>query len=186
MNRPPVRRLDATRTTHRLPGSVHASLRTVLGRFATGVTVITTGGEHAHGMTANAFSSVSLEPPLVMLCISKGARLYHSIMQSGSFGVSILAAGQEDVSRHFADWRRPDGMAQFAHADHRIGTHTGSPLIAGALAWLECEVVDAFAGGDHSIFVGKVLGCDLDSGSGALSFFAGGYHVVGTTDRKAS
>lgn len=182
----PVRSLGAARDARRLPATVATSLRTVLGRFATGVTVITAGGNHAHGMTANAFSSVSLDPPMVMVCVSRGARLHHGIRNGRSFAVSILSAEQEDVSRHFADWRRPDGMAQFEPVGHRIGAHTGAPLIDGALAWLECELVDAHAGGDHSIFVGKVLGCGLDGGSGALSFFGGGYHVVGAADRKAS
>ncbi len=182
----PVRSIGTARAARGLPINGGTSLRSVMGRFATGVTVLTVGGDNAHGMTANAFSSVSLDPPLVMCCVARGARLHSSIVSAGSFGVSILSSEQQDVSRHFADWRRSDGMAQFEPFDHRIGRHTGAPLLEGALAWLECELTKTFDGGDHSIFVGKVLGCGLDDGKGALSFFGGDYHLLAAPDRKAS
>lgn len=182
----PVRSIGTARAAHRLPINEGASLRSVMGRFATGVTVLTVGGDDAHGMTANAFSSVSLDPPLVMCCVARGARLHSGIVSARSFGVSILSGEQQEVSRHFADWRRCDGMAQFEPFEHRIGRHTGAPLLEGALAWLECELADTFDGGDHSIFVGKVLGCGLDDGKGALSFFGGDYHLLAAPDRKAS
>lgn len=181
-----VSSLGRARAARRLPTSERASLRSVMGRFATGVTILTVGGDQAHGMTANAFSSVSLEPPLVMCCVARGARLHSGIQTAGSFGVSILSGAQQDVSRHFANWRRADGMEQFAEIDHRIGQHTGAPLVNGALAWLECELRETFDGGDHSIFVGTVLECGLDDGQGALSFFGGDYHLLGGADRKAS
>lgn len=138
--------------------SPQAALRSVMSRYATGVTVLTAGhGANAHGMTANAFTSVSLEPPLVLCCVSRAARMHEVIMNAQSFAVSILSADQQSLAKYFADWRRPRGMAQFDDVLWRRGNRTGAPLLAGALAWLECELVKVFDGGDHSIFLGEVL-----------------------------
>ncbi len=157
------------------------SLRTVMSRFATGVTVLTTGGEHPHGMTANALTSVSLDPPLVLCCVAQTARLHAAVDETKAFAVSILGCDQLELARYFADKQRPTGGAQFHGVDCRVGDHTGALLLGGAVAWLECAVVDAHVSGDHTIFVGAVLGCgsDLDPTAGALSFYGGSYHRVG-------
>jgi len=160
-------------------------LRQVMARFASGVTVLTAGGEDAHGMTANAFSSVSLEPPLVLCCVSKAARMHTAIVTAGSFAVNILAAGQEDLSKYFADWRRPDGMAQFDAVGWTRGTRTGAPLLTGTLAWLECELAEVLAGGDHSIFLGRVVETSRGEGEHALVFYGGGYHQIDGRARAA-
>lgn len=177
----------------RLPGarrerlSEQATLREVMAQFATGITVLTTGGELAHGMTANAFSSVSLEPPLVLSCVSRAARMHESILASGTFAVSILADGQRDVAKHFADWRRPRGMAQFDAVDWYAGPSTGSPLVHGCLAWLECELTQAYDGGDHSIFVGAVRNSSRSVGTlQPLLFHRGGYHQVANPLTRAT
>lgn len=94
-----------------------ASLRDAMSRFATGVVLLTVGGEHIHGMTANAFTSVSLEPPLVLCCIAHNAVMHEAMTSAGQFGVSIMGADQEDVARHFADKRRTLGAAQFDAVD---------------------------------------------------------------------
>ncbi|WP_232237856.1 MULTISPECIES: flavin reductase family protein [Actinoalloteichus] len=143
--------------------------------FATGVVVLTVGGDHVHGMTANAFSSVSLHPPLALCCVAHDATMHAAITATGSFGVSVLAAEQKDTARHFADRRRPRGLAQFDAVDWLPGPCTGAPLLAGALAWLECELTESFPGGDHSIFVGAVLAATRGSGDSGLLFFGGGY-----------
>ncbi|WP_093944522.1 flavin reductase family protein [Actinoalloteichus hoggarensis] len=143
--------------------------------FATGVVVLTVGGDHVHGMTANAVSSVSLRPPLALCCVARDATMHGAITAAGSFGVSILASTQEDTARYFADKRRPRGLAQFDAVDWLPGPRTGAPLLAGALAWLECELTESFPGGDHSIFVGAVLAATRGSGDGGLLFFGGGY-----------
>ncbi|RZQ61298.1 flavin reductase [Amycolatopsis suaedae] len=148
-----------------------------MARFATGITVLTAAGERPHGMTANAFSSVSLDPPLVLCCVSRAARMHASIVAAGSFAVSILAAGQRETARHFADWRRPAGMAQFDAVGWEPGPRTGAPLLDGALAWLECDLEQAHEAGDHSIFVGAVLNAGRGSAADALVFYAGGYHL---------
>jgi flavin reductase (DIM6/NTAB) family NADH-FMN oxidoreductase RutF len=176
--------LPAVRRGERI--SAQATLREVMGQFATGVTVLTTGGERAHGMTANSFTSVSLDPPMVLCCVSLAARMHQAVVASGSFGVSILSADQRPVARHFADWRRPRGLAQFDAVDWFAGPSTGVPLLSGALAWLECSVAEVYPGGDHAIFLGEVLASSRNAGPQALAFFGGDYHHVGTAARATA
>lgn len=154
------------------------SFREVMAQFATGVTVLTAAGERGHGMTANAFTSVSLEPPMVLCCVARPRRLHEAILSTKSFGVSILAADQEDLARYFADRRRPPGAAQFAAVDWSPGPRTGAPLMSGSLALLECELAEVYHGGTHSIFLGKVLSSSHSPGRQALLFFSGGYQQV--------
>ncbi|MDA3646998.1 flavin reductase family protein [Saccharopolyspora indica] len=193
MAEPPTRRS----TISRLPVSAESSarisgqagLREVMARFATGVTVLTAPGERGHGMTANAFTSVSLEPPLVLCCVSRAARMHEAIVSANSFAVSILGSGQEATARYFADWRRPRGQAQFEQVDCTPGPRTGAPLLDGALAWLECALTEVHAGGDHSIFVGEVLHAGRGAAGEALLFNNGRFERTGargTGDRRAT
>jgi flavin reductase len=149
-------------------------LRQILGTFATGVTVVTTGGPTPHGMTANAFTSVSLDPPLVLICVGQGA-VMHGKLSGGSFGVSVLASGQETIARHFANLDRPIGAAQFDGIGCNPGRLTGVPLIRDALARLECEIWERYEGGDHTIFIGRLLSVDrsAETPDGALLFYRG-------------
>lgn len=158
--------------------SEQTALREVMSQFATGITVLTAGGEQGHGMTANAFSSVSLDPPMVLCCVSRAARMHEAIVSAQTFAVSILAAEQRDMARYFADWRRPRGMSQFDSVDCVSGPHTGSPLLNDAVAWLECRLARIYEGGDHSIFLGEVLASSTSAKSSALLFFGGDYHEV--------
>ncbi|WP_431867652.1 flavin reductase family protein [Nocardiopsis eucommiae] len=144
-----------------------------MSTFATGVTVLTVGGENPNGMTANAFCSVSLDPPLVLCCVARTARLHKAVAVEGRFAVSVLSAEQKATARHFADRSRPHGWAQFATVSWVPGLHTGAPLITGALAWLECEVTEEVVAGDHSVFVGRVLEAASGSGDAALLFHRG-------------
>jgi len=157
------------------PASAEAPLREVMSQFATGVIVLTVGGEQIHGMTANAFSSVSLEPPKVLCCISHGAVMHGALTAAGRFGVSVMGADQEGVARHFADKDRPLGPDQFEKVDWFPGHETGVPLLTGALAWLECEVATTHRSGDHSIFIGDVLSAGRGAGQHGLLFFSGHY-----------
>jgi flavin reductase (DIM6/NTAB) family NADH-FMN oxidoreductase RutF len=179
------RTLRPVTVARRIPNE-QADLRAVMGRFATGVTVLTAGGDEGHGMTANAFTSLSLDPPLVLCCVARAARMHAAVLGTGSFGVSILAADQTEAARHFADWRRPAGAAQFEPVDVRAGHRTGAPLLNGALAWIECELATVHDGGDHSIFVGRVLACGRGPDTAALSFFGGGYHRLEPPGRAAA
>lgn len=155
------------------------ALRRAYGTFATGVTVVTVGGGTAHGMTANSFTSVSLEPPLVLVCVERGAVMHTSLSVARCFGVSILGADQEGVARHFANRHRPLGLAQFELVTWRPGRLTGVPLIEGAVAHFECGVWRTYDGGDHTIFLGKVLSLDRRLDEDVLVFHRGTFSRSG-------
>ncbi len=143
-----------------VPG--RTALRSVLGRFATGVTVVAAGRETPCGMTANSFTSVSLEPPLILVCVDRNAAIYKTVLEAGCFAVSMLSARQEHVARYFADHSRPRGPIEFPRSSGHPGRSTGAPVLHGALAWLDCALTNSYDGGDHEIFIGSVLA----SGSG--------------------
>jgi flavin reductase (DIM6/NTAB) family NADH-FMN oxidoreductase RutF len=113
---------------------------------------------------------------LVLVCVAHTARMHAAITTAGCFGVSMLGAGQVDVARYFADKRRPNGPAQFDAVDWVAGPRTGAPLLTGSLAWLECDLTDSYQGGDHSIFIGRVLSSCRGSGDRALVFYGGAFH----------
>lgn len=167
-----------------LPTASPAVMREVMSNFATGITVLTAGGEHCHGMTANAFSSVSLKPPLVLCCVARTAQMHEAILRTRHFGVSVLSAEQEHLARYFASKNRPPGAAQFEQVEWFPARHSGAPLLAGSLAWLECELAEVYHGGDHSIFLGTVLDAARRSGD-ALLFFGGGFHQGMPSPRSA-
>jgi flavin reductase (DIM6/NTAB) family NADH-FMN oxidoreductase RutF len=112
--------------------------------------------------------------------------MHEAISAAQSFGVSILSAEQREVARYFADWRRPRGKAQFDSMDCVDGPLTGSPLLTGCLAWLECKLVSVYEGGDHSIFLGEVLHSSRGSSPQALLFYGGGYHELGAPVRATA
>lgn len=159
------------------------ALRSLLGTFATGVAVLTVGGTVPRGMTANSFVSVSLDPPLVLACVDRSATMHAIMCGVDVFGVSILASDQEPVARYFADCRRPSGAAQFTAVDWVAGDHTGAPLLLGALAWFECRLWRAYDGGDHTIFVARVLSAvrvpRTGPGRRPLVFHQGGFSQLG-------
>ncbi|MFD1832765.1 MULTISPECIES: flavin reductase family protein [Streptomyces] len=137
-----------------------ARLRRALGAFATGVTVVTVGGASPHGMTANSFTSVSLDPALVLVCVGRDTVMHGVLAGTDTFSVSVLAAGQEDVARYFASRSRPMGAVQFDAVDWLPGRAADAPLIAGAAAHFECAKWRVYDGGDHTICVGEVLALD--------------------------
>jgi flavin reductase (DIM6/NTAB) family NADH-FMN oxidoreductase RutF len=169
----PTDRTVPTDLTDRCEPTDPALLRRAFGAYATGVTVVTVGGVRPHGMTANSFTSVSLDPPLVLFCAGRSTVMHDILIASGVFGVSVLAADQEVIARHFADrWRRL-GQAQFDAVPWRPGRLTGAPLIIGALAHFECRLWRSYDGGDHTIFVGNLLALDHAAEDNALAFFHG-------------
>jgi flavin reductase (DIM6/NTAB) family NADH-FMN oxidoreductase RutF len=152
--------------------------RSAVGAFATGVTVVTTRGEdHAYGMTANAFSSVSLDPPLVLVCVMSPSEGANHISRNGVFAVNILSSEQEPVSRYFASRDRPRGRDAFRDVPHRVGS-SGSPLIEGVAAFLDCRVHADHEAGDHRIFIGEVLELQLMPEHVPLVFHAGRYALI--------
>ena len=146
-----------------------------MGHFATGVTVITSirsSGE-INGLTANAFTSVSLIPPLLLVCIDKKAESYPCFDESKIFTVNVLAADQEALSRRFA----VTGGDKFEGVSYKVGAN-GAPILDGALAYLECKVTEKIDGGDHTIYVGKIEQAETKEGK-PLLFFRGGYRELG-------
>lgn len=150
-----------------------ARLRRAFGTFATGVTVVTVGGTSPHGMTANSFTSVSLDPALVLVCVGRDTIMHGALAGADTFSVSVLAAGQEDVARYFASRSRPMGAVQFDAVDWLPGRRAGAPLIAGAAAHFECAKWRAYDGGDHTICVGEVLALDEAPAGEPLVFHRG-------------
>lgn len=152
-----------------------SELRRVMGHYATGVTVITTFSKEGklHGLTANAVSSLSLEPPLLIICVDKKAESYSSFEESGVFTVNILADDQEDISRRFA----VSGGEKFEGVAYRRGGN-GAPILHGVLAHLECKVHATFDGGDHTIYVGLIEEAETRDAK-PLLFYRGGYRNLG-------
>ncbi|MEO7070682.1 MAG: flavin reductase family protein [Nostocoides sp.] len=150
--------------------------RLAMGRFASGVTVVSTrAGEHDHAMTANAVSSVSVDPLLVLVCVEREARFHDAVVDSGVFGVSILAADQRATARWLATRGRPL-HGQLDRVPHISGPLTGSPLLIGSLATMECRTTDIHLAGDHSIVVGEVVSVVLsDATSPALTWYRSSY-----------
>lgn len=133
--------------------------RNTIGLFASGVTIITTRlGAVVHGMTANAVSSVSLDPTLLLVCLDRRTRMHDLIQQAGAFAVNILATDQEHLSGHFAGRSKdgpppPDLQFVYGRDDADAG---GVPTIAGSIAAIRCQVEAAYPGGDHTILLGRV------------------------------
>jgi flavin reductase (DIM6/NTAB) family NADH-FMN oxidoreductase RutF len=169
--------------------------REAMARFSTGITVVTsppvrlepdgtvrlapdgTGGPH--GVTVNAFASLSLTPPLVLICIEHG-RYSHAVLEAARvFAVNVLAAGQEHLSRFFSTDDRPEGPGAFDGIPHRPG-RLGAPILEGCLAAAECRITGRFPGGDHTIFVGTVETVEVFPGRRPLVYYNRAYR--GLTD----
>lgn len=156
--------------------------RRVLGCFATGVTVVTSRiGQRTHGITVNSFTSVSLEPPLVLICLDHKTRAYEFLPEAGVFAVNVLSEEQEEVCRYFA-WRlAPDPDDELATIPYRNGI-TGSPLIEGAIAYVDCRIVGQYEAGDHAIFLGEVVDAALLRDAPPLLFFKGQFPRLAAPD----
>lgn len=150
-----------------------AQFKLAMSHFASGVTVVTTEHEgRPYGMTVAAFSSLSLHPPLVLVCIEKTVKTHDAIVAAGKFGVSILGAAQADLSNRFAS-RVEDKFAEIAVSRGELGV----PLLDGAITALECRVTSQLPGGDHTIFVGEVEGIRVGEGA-PLVYYRSGYREI--------
>ena len=137
-------------------------LKNAYARWATGVTVVTTrAGDCIHGMTVSAFTEVSLDPPLVLVCIDETSETRSVISESKVFAVNILERGQADLSMRFA--AKEDEDRRFSGVDYQTGV-TGAPLLAGTVANLDCRLMDTHEVGDHFIFIGEVVALQLFDG----------------------
>ena len=151
-----------------------AAFRRIMGHLPTGVTVVATAhlGGGVCGLTANAFTSVSLTPPLVLVCVDRASNTYGCMLAKGSFAASFLASDQHWLSVRFAE-RRDD---KFDGVPYSLGV-TGSPILQGSVGHVECEIQDEHEGGDHSIFVCRVVAAEPGDGA-PLVFFRGSYTTV--------
>ena len=151
--------------------------RRVVGRFGTGVAVVTTVSEGmGHAITVNSFTSVSLEPLLVLVCIEEAARFHDPLLASGVWGVSVLPAGAETTSTWFAT-RGRDLVDQLGEHPTVAGEVTSVPLLVEGIAWLECRTTATHPGGDHTIVVGEVLSARAGQGD-PLLYVDGSYRAV--------
>jgi len=153
-----------------------AILRKVMGLFATGVTIITTRDQEGkpYGLTANAVTSLSLDPPLLLICVDRKAETFPHFFDSKIFVLNILAEDQEALSRRFAT----TGGEKFAGVACRPG-HLGTPILEGTLGHIECRITETLEGGDHVIHIGEVQHAEASDGR-PLLFYRGKYrHLAG-------
>jgi flavin reductase (DIM6/NTAB) family NADH-FMN oxidoreductase RutF len=152
--------------------------RNALGQFATGVTVVTVEREpgSVFGMTANAFTSVSLNPMLILICVDERAKILPLLRKHKQFGISVLKEDQRALSEYFAQ------AEQNPEAEHRLAlryrwTSEGAPVLEGTVVQLSCSVVATHLAGDHTIIIGKVEDAEIQGGE-PLLFFSGEYHHI--------
>jgi flavin reductase (DIM6/NTAB) family NADH-FMN oxidoreductase RutF len=148
-----------------------SEFRRILGHWVTGVAVVASRTDTGSfcGFTANAFTALSLEPPLVLVCVARTGDTHDGIRASGIFTVNVLGADDERLARHFAS----DATDKFEGVGWTTGT-TGAPVLEDAMAWVDCRVRREVDGGDHTIFIGEVVAADATDGE-PLIFYRGGY-----------
>lgn len=148
--------------------------RQVMSLFATGVTVITSRVDDGmYGMTANAVTSVSLEPMLLLVCMDHNSVTYEVLKRAGVFGVNILSNAQEAISRRFAVKRQP-GENQFEGLSYSL-SQKGCPILEGSLGFIECKVATTHPAGDHTLFLGEVIGAEAMEEGLPLLFYRSRY-----------
>jgi 3-hydroxy-9,10-secoandrosta-1,3,5(10)-triene-9,17-dione monooxygenase reductase component len=149
-----------------------ARFREVMGHFATGVAVVTAAGpDGPAGLTTNAVTSVSLEPPLLLVCFDNASRTLPVVRDAGRYAVNVLRAGQEDLAAIFASKRV--ARDKFEAVTQRVAHDV--PVLDGALAWMACDVEALHPAGDHTIGIGRVTHMEADPGGDPLTFFRGEY-----------
>jgi len=156
-----------------------SAFREAMGEFPTGVTVVTVAAGHGsmHGTTVNSFSSVSLDPMLVLVCLQKTSCALDLIERAGAFAVNVLSAGQQGISRRFADRNRPAGSAMFDGVPFEPGV-TGCPVLADATASFDCRLWRSHRAGDHLIVLGEVVALVHRPQLEPLIFHAGAYKAL--------
>lgn len=147
------------------------AFRAVMGRFASGVTIVTAtdGDGRDHGMTVSAFASVSLQPPLVVVCIDQAASMHDILVDAQYFAINILASNQEPIARRFAD----TGAQRFEGIGYRSGEN-GVPVLNDVLAFVECKRVSSTPAGDHTVIVGETVATAVRDGR-PLLYYRGGF-----------
>lgn len=160
------------------PPFSQATFRGVMSRFASGVALVCARNAGVvHGLTVSSFCSVSLDPPLVLVCLRREGQCHDFIVRAGSFTVNVLGAGQVDAARRFADASLSPEQ-RFGDLPHAPAV-TGAPVLRDAIAWVDCRVENVYPGGDHSIIVGQVLMAGQNGPESALVTYGRQYLPVG-------
>lgn len=141
--------------------------------FVTGVTVICSGRPESHGMTLNTLTSISLDPPQVLISIGRNSRMRETVLADGAFTISVLSAELDEAARYFATSDRRYGSVGFRSFSTRAGGEYGHPIFTECLTWLECLLEHVRESGDHTVMTGRVTACGTGSGEVPLVFCAG-------------
>lgn len=158
-----------------------ADFRRTMGQFPTGVALLTSGDlVNGHAMTVNSFTSVSLTPPMVLVCVTPSSRITSCIAMSGFFGISVLAATQDGLASYFADRRRLPGLPSTEEMHFRPGPALGVPLLEEATGHLECVVASTINAGDHIVYLAHVAAATRHGMVEPLVFFNGSFMSVDT------
>jgi len=168
------------------PGAGASAFRRAMSSFATGVTVVTVACPDGsmHGLTVNSFTSVSLDPMLVLVCLDQASRGAGLIERAGAFVVNVLSAGQQDISRWFANRHRPAGSTMFDGVPFEPGV-TGCPVLVDAAASFDCRLRQSHRAGDHLIVLGEVVALEHRPELEPLIFHAGTYKSLERESRPA-
>lgn len=172
-------RLDAPMTDQQ-----QRRLRAMMGRFATGVTVVAARhGPLLAGMTANAIASISTDPPLMMASIGRRSETHAAINGSHSFAISVLSAAQREVAECFAQPTTAAKLRRFCDAPWHEA-ETGSPILDGAIAFFDCRLVERHAGGDHTIFIGEIVTAGYEEGAEPLIWYGSRYRQLAAEEPR--
>jgi len=152
--------------------------RKVMGHFVSGVTVVTgrSGSEEPFGLTASSFTSVSLDPLLVLVSVGHDSATLPRLVEAGALAINVLSESQKELAYRFAG---ADRGGRFDGLAWSPGPSTGSPLLSGSLAWMECRLWRSVTAGDHDLLIGEVLGCEASAGD-PLVYFRGGFRRLAT------
>jgi flavin reductase len=154
-------------------------LRSMMGRFATGVTVVAARhGPLLAGMTANAIATISIDPPLLMASINTRSETHKAIIESHAFAVSVLSTDQRVVADCFAQPIDEAKLRRFCDAPWHEA-ETGSPILDGSIAYFDCRLVERHSGGDHTIFIGEIVAAGFEEDGEPLLYFASEYRRLG-------
>ncbi len=160
-------------------------LRSMMGRFATGVTVVAARhGPLLAGMTANAISSISIDPPLMMASLNRTSDTHEAIIESHSFAVSVLGADQRPLAECFAKPVTEAKLRRFCDAPWHEA-ETGSPILDGAIAYFDCRLVARHDGGDHTIFIGEIVAAGFEEEAAPLLYYASRYRRLAPDEPSA-
>lgn len=178
MAQAPLHPATSTSSPHPMGEEERGRMREMMGRFATGVTVVAARhGPLLAGMTANAIASISVDPPLMMASVSHKSETHDAIIGSHAFAVSVLAAEQRPLAECFAQPTTAEKLKRFCDAPFHEA-ETGSPILEGAIAYFDCRLIDRHPGGDHTVFLGEIVAAGYREDAEPLLWFGSRYRRI--------